>query len=89
MIYLAFLPAIIIVAAMVSCLHQELTVDFIDLAHVERLVWMVVVAWSLGGWLLEMRAGEAAAALFERCEIGLARDVRALEEHLYGLVAPF
>ena len=89
MIYLALLPAILIVAAMVSCLHQELTVDFIDLARVERLVWMAFVAWSLGGWLLEMRAGEAAAALFEACEITLTRDVRALEERLYGLVAPF
>ena len=89
MIYFALLPAAVIVAAMLSCLHQELTVDFIDLVRVERVVWLAVVAWCLGGWLLEMRAGEAAAALFERCEIELTRDVRALEDTFQGLVAPF
>ena len=89
MIYLVALPAIAIVAAMVSCIHQSLTIEFIDLARVERVVLLAVVAWSLGGWLLEMRAGETAARLFETCEIGLTHDVRELEDYLQDVMGPF
>ena len=89
MIYLVSLPAVAIVAAMASCIHQSLTVEFIDMHRVERVVLLAIVAWSLGGWLLEMRAGEVAAALFERCEITLTRDVATLEDYLYEVVGPF
>lgn len=89
MIYLLFLPVVVIVAAMLACVNQALVSEFIDLARVERVVWMAVVAWSLGGWLLEARAAERVVALFEACEAEATEELRDLEEFVFGLVGAF
>ena len=89
MIYFVALPVIVIVAAMVSAVHQSLTVEFIDLHRVERVVLLAVTAWALGGWFLEARAGARAAALFETCASTTTRELRKLEDYFREVMEPF
>ena len=89
MIYFVALPVIVIVAAMVSAVHQSLTVEFIDLHRVERVVLLTIVAWALGGWLLEAQAGARAAALFEVCSSTMTRELREFEDYFQEVLGPF
>ena len=89
MIYLVLLPAVAIVVALVSAVHQSLTVEFIDLHRVERAVLLAVTAWALGGWFLEAKAGARAAALFETCASTTTRELRELEDYFREVMEPF
>lgn len=83
MIYLVSLPAVLIVAAMVSSVWQAIFQDFIDLAEVARVVMLTLVAWSLGGWWMEAQAGARMAQLYEECEARVEARLDKLYEEVF------
>lgn len=89
MIYFYALPVLLFTTALTSAVWQQVFGGFTDLSRVSRHVTMIALAWALGGWLLEARAGETMASLYARCESEIVAQMEELDAVVFGLLGEF
>lgn len=81
-----FLPAAILVALGLSIIDQSATRHFVDTRVLGRVALLTLAAWIAGGWLLEARAGTAAADQAWTCVVHLRPEVERLEDLVFGAI---